>query len=227
MYYDSEARARGAEQPGLPFNPFKALVAPRPIGWVTTLTETGVVNLAPYSYFQAVADNPDIVMFSAASELAVTDGKLSFGKGRKHSEHNAVLSGEFVCNLVSFELREGMNQTSAHLPSDTSEAQHAGLTMAPSKRVKPPRVAAAPAALECVVVDSHPVKHRGGDHLFHLVFGEVVGVHINDAYIADGRVDTTAMHLLTRMGYDEYAVLERSFTMPRPDFDPILDGMLK
>ena len=227
MYYDSEARARESGDPGLPFNPFKALVAPRPIGWVTTLTESGMVNLAPYSYFQAVADNPDIVMFSAASELAITDGKLIFGEGRKHSEHNAVATGEFVCNLVSYELREGMNLTSAHLPGDESEVDHAGLAMAPSKRVKPPRVAAAPAALECVVVDSHPVRHRGGDHLFHLVFGEVVGVYIDDAFISDGKVDTAAMELVTRMGYDEYAVLERSFSMPRPDFDPILNGILK
>ena len=227
MYYDSEARARESGNPGLPFNPFKALVAPRPIGWVTTLTDTGMVNLAPYSYFQAVADNPDIVMFSAASELLAEGGKISFGKGRKHSEHNALATGEFVCNLVSYELRQGMNQTSAHLPSDTSEAEHAGLAMTPSKRVKPPRVAAAPAALECVVVDSHPVRHRGGDHLFHLVFGEVLGVHINDAFITDGKVDTVAMQLVTRMGYDEYAVLTESFSMARPDFDPILDGMIK
>ena len=227
MYYDSEARAANTSDPGLPFDPFKALVAPRPIGWVTTLTESGMVNLAPYSYFQAVADNPDIVMFSAASELEVHDGAISFGKGRKHSENNAVASGEFVCNLVTFELREGMNLTSAHLPDDESEVAHAGLEMAPSRRVKPPRVARAPAALECVVVDSHPVRHRGGDHLFHLVFGEVLGVHIDDAFIKDGRVDTAAMQLVTRMGYDEYAVLEKAFVMPRPDFDPVLDGMVK
>ena len=227
MYYDSEARAAGSGDPGLPFNPFKALVAPRPIGWVTTLTPSGTVNLAPYSYFQAVADNPDIVVFSAAAELAVADGQLAFGAGRKHSESNAVAGGEFVCNLVSFDLREGMNQTSAHLPEGTNEADAAGLALAPSKRVKPPRVAAAPAALECIVVDTHPVRHRGGDHLFHLVFGEVVGVHIDDTFITDGRVDTAAMQLVTRMGYDEYAVIEKSFTMPRPDFDPILDGLLK
>ena len=226
MYYDSEARAKKSGAGGLPFNPFKALVAPRPIGWVSTLSEDGVLNLAPYSYFQAVADNPDIVLFSATPELAVKDGRIGFGEPRKHSESNAVATGEFVCNIVTEELAQAMNATSAHLPEDVSEAEHAGIEMAPSSRVKPPRVAAAPAALECVTVDTHTVRHRGGDHIYQLTFGEVVGIHIDERFIRDGRVDTAAMHVLTRMGYDEYAVLERSFSMTRPDNDPVLDGAL-
>lgn len=226
MYYDSEARLANGS-PGLPFNPFKALVAPRPIGWVTTLSESGVVNLAPYSYFQAVADSPDIVMFSATPAMAATDGGERFGEGRKDSENNAIATGEFVCNLVTYDLRNAMSETSVHLPSDESEVLRAGLEMAPSKRVKPPRVAAAPAALECVVTDSMPVKHRGGVHDYRMVFGEVVGIHINDDFVTDGRVDTAAMQVLTRMGYDEYAVLDRAFRMARPDNDPMLSGMLK
>jgi len=226
MYYDSEARSRGAPDGGLPFNPFKALVAPRPIGWISTLTEDGLVNLAPYSYFQAVADNPDIVMFSATPELAVSGGRIGFGAARKHSESNAVAGGEFVCNLVTLALAEAMNATSAHLPAGVSEASHAGIELAPSVRVKPPRVAASPAAIECVVVESRPVRHRGGEHIYRMVFGEVVGIHIDDAFIRDGRVDTAAMRLVTRMGYDEYAVLERAFSMTRPDNDPVLDGAL-
>jgi len=219
MYYDSEAD--GAENRGLPFNPFKALVAPRPIGWVTTLTANGSVNLAPYSFFQAVADNPDVVMFSATPSLSMAADGPRFSEERKHSEHNAVASGEFVCNLVSYDLRDAMNQSSAHLPADESEAEFAGLEMVSSQKVAPPRVALAPAAIECVVVDSAPVKRRGGTHRYHMVFGEVVGIHINDDYIADGRVDTAAMRVLTRMGYDEYAVLERAFRMGRPDYDPM------
>lgn len=226
MLYESHARNTGTK-PALPFNPFKALVAPRPIGWITTLTADGSVNLAPYSYFQAVADNPDILMFSAAAGMSVTDGKLGFTKERKHSESNAAQCGEFVCNLVSWDLREAMNLTSAHLPDGQSEADHARLEMTASTHVKPPRVAAAPAAIECVVVDTRPVPKRGGDHIYHMVFGEVVAIHINDEFITDGRVDTAAMQLLTRMGYDEYAVLERSFSMARPDFDPLLSGALK
>ena len=227
MFYDTEARQKGQIEPQLPFNPFKALIAPRPIGWVTTLAEDGTVNLAPYSYFQAVADNPDVVMFSATPGLKVADGAVGFTDQRKNSEHNAIKSGEFVCNIVSHQLAEAMNLTSAHLPADVSEVQHAEIEMAPCTRVKPPRVAQAPAALECVVVDTHTVQHRGGDHHYQLVFGEVVGIHIDDQYIADGRVQTGAMNVLTRMGYDEYAVLEKSFSMARPDYDPILNGMLK
>jgi flavin reductase (DIM6/NTAB) family NADH-FMN oxidoreductase RutF len=119
-----------------------------------------------------------------------------------------------------------MNATSAHLPAGESEAVHAGIALTPSARVQPPRVAAAPAAIECVVVDSHPVRHRGGEHVYQMVFGEVVGIHIDDRFINEGRVDTAAMQLVTRMGYDEYAVLERVFTMTRPDNDPVLDGGL-
>ena len=226
MFYDTSAKAKG-EQVALQHNPFKALVAPRAIGWITTLTEDGTVNLAPYSYFQAVADNPDIVMFSAASGMRMVDGKLTLTQERKHSEHNAGVGGEFVCNIVTYELREPMNLSSAHLPAADSEADHAELALTPSTYVKPPRVAAAPAALECVVVDTRPVRHRGGDHSYHMVFGEVLAIHIDDTYINNGQVDTGAMKILTRLGYDEYGVLEQSFRMARPDFDPLLSGALK
>lgn len=229
MFYDSEGRMKGQATMPLPFNPFKALVAPRPIGWISTLTAEGLVNLAPYSYFQAIADNPDVVMFSATPELKVgasTPG-VSFGSERKHSESNAAISGEFVCNIVSHELAELMNATSAHLPAEQSEAEHAGITLAPSQKIKTPRVAACPAALECVFLESRPVPKRGGDHVYQMVFGEVVGIHIDDRFIRDGRVDTSAMQVLTRMGYDEYAVVGKAFSMSRPDNDPILDGALR
>jgi flavin reductase (DIM6/NTAB) family NADH-FMN oxidoreductase RutF len=229
MFYDSDARMKGEADMPLPFNPFKALVAPRPIGWISTLTEDGLVNLAPYSYFQAIADNPDIVMFSATPELKVADPAqgVSFGKQRKDSESNAALSGEFVCNIVTHELAELMNATSAHLPPETSEADYAGIAMAPSRNVRTPRVAACPAALECLFLESRPVPKRGGEHIYQMVFGEVVGIHIDDRFVRGDRVDTSAMQVLTRMGYDEYAVVGRTFSMSRPDNDPILDGALK
>ena len=221
MYYDSQARLDGSGRGGLPYNPFKALVAPRPIGWVSSLTEDGLVNLAPYSYFQAVADQPDIVMFSASPARPSSD--------RKDTERNVLGHGEFVCNIVPNSLAEAMNQTSASLPRDLSEAEFAGLELAPSERVAPPRVAAAPAALECALVETRPVRHRGGEHHYTMVFGEVLGIYIDDQYINhdNGRVDTAAMNILTRMGYDEYAVLERSYSMTRPDFDPMNSDVLK
>ena len=217
MYYDSEHRVGAGGDPGLPWNPFKALVAPRPIGWISSLTPAGVVNLAPFSFFQAVADRPDVVAFSTEVEAPAPGGTGEQGGARKDSHENATVLGEFVCNLVSWDLREAMNTTSLRLPPDESEAVHAGLRLAPSRRVGPPRVVGAPAALECVVVDSRQVVHRGGRHRFHLVFGEVVGIHIDDRFVRDGRVDTAAMQLISRLGYDEYAVLDRTFRMARPE----------
>src|SRR5919197_5044758 len=110
---------------GLPWDPFKAIVAPRPIGWITTLTPEGVVNLAPYSYFNAVGDRPNVVMFSSS--------------GRKDSQRNAEGTGEFVCNLATWDTREAMNLTSAS--TNASEPDLAGLEMVPSRLVAPPRVA--------------------------------------------------------------------------------------
>ena len=216
-----------ADNKGLPFNPFKALVAPRPIGWLTTISDAGVVNLAPYSYFQAVADNPDIVMFSAAPQLEITENGMNFLDSGKDSQTNAASGGEFVCNMVSMDLVNAMNESSAHHPADISEPEFIGIEMTESTYVKPPRVKEAPAAIECVVVDTYTVQHRGGNHRYTMTFGEVVGIHIKDEFIKDGRVDTAAMQLVTRMGYDEYAVLEKAFSLSRPDNDPLLSGFVK
>jgi len=166
-------------------------------------------------------------MFSATPALTSTEKGPRFGSERKDSERNARATGEFVCNLVTYDLRAAMNETSAHLPSDESEVPRSGLEMVASNKVQPPRVAAAPAALECVFTDSQPVMRRGGEHRYRMVFGEVVGIHINDHFIHDGKVNTAAMQILTRMGYDEYAVLEKAFSMARPDNDPMLSGFLK
>jgi flavin reductase (DIM6/NTAB) family NADH-FMN oxidoreductase RutF len=190
---------------GLPWDPFKAIVAPRPIGWVTTLTPDGVVNLAPYSYFNAVGDRPNVVIFSSSTP--------------KDSQRNAEATGEFVCNLATWETREQMNLTSATV--DASEPELAGLELAASRLVRPPRVAAAPAALECVYLDTYAIRTRDGrEHTSHVVFGEVVGIYVDERYITDeGRVDTAAMRPVARMGYDEYTVVEGAFRMTRPDVD--------
>jgi flavin reductase (DIM6/NTAB) family NADH-FMN oxidoreductase RutF len=222
LFYDSLARETGSGDPGLPHNPFKALVAPRPIGWITSVAEDGLVNLAPYSYFQAVSDYPDIVMFAGTGSFEVDEsGNRRIGSARKHSHANAVSSGEFVCNLATWDLREEMNASSAHFGAHVSEADHVGLELAPSVNVKAPRLAAASAAMECVVIDTHVLKHRnGGMAKFELVFGEVVGIYVRDQFVNDGRVDTAAMKPIARMGYDEYSVVEAAFSMDRPQ-DPV------
>ncbi len=119
-------------------------------------------------------------------------------------------------DVLVFSMRAAMNATSLALPPDRSEATHAGVDLLPSQRVAPPRVAGAPAALECVVVDSRPVVQRGGAHRFHMVIGEVLGIHIADRFVRDGRVDTAAMQLVGRLDHDEYPVLDRTFRMARP-----------
>ena len=130
MFYDAVANTHG-----LALDPFKALVAPRPIGWISTLSKAGVVNLAPYSFFNAVSEDPHFVMFASG--------------GRKDSQRNAEETGEFVCSLATYDLREAMSKTSAAVGPDVDEMRLAGLTPAPSRLVKPPRVAESPVAFEC------------------------------------------------------------------------------
>ena len=189
---------------GLRYDPFKALVAPRPIGWITAMSAKGEMNLSPYSFFNAVSDRPHIVVFSS--------------DGRKDAMTFVEETGEFVCNLATFDLREAMNATSAPLPRGDSEIEFAGLTPAPSRIVKPPRVAESPAALECKWLQTVALEPLEGPAKYHLVIGQVVGIHIDDRFIIDGLVDTAAMRPIARAGYHEYFVAtpDTKFSMDRP-----------
>lgn len=191
---------------GLSHDPFKAIVAPRPIGWISTLGADGVANLAPYSFFNAVCSNPPMIAFSS--------------DGRKHSLANAEATGEFVWSMATRALAEAMNTSSATVPADVDEFVLADLDPAPSRLVKPPRVAASPAALECRVLQIVELKDLAGTSADHwLVIGQVVGVHIRRAFIRDGLFDTGAAHPIMRAGYrDHYfeATPETLFRMKRP-----------
>jgi flavin reductase (DIM6/NTAB) family NADH-FMN oxidoreductase RutF len=188
----------------LPHDPFKALVAPRPIGWVSTVGRDGEVNLAPYSFFNAVGERPPMLAFSST--------------GAKHSATFADGRGEFVWNMPTWELREQMNATSAEVAREVDEFALAGLEMAPSRLVAPPRVAAAPCCIECRVVhvlELCDVDGRPTDQ--HLVVGQVIGVHLDERHIVDGRVDTAGIKPIARCGYrGDYAVVDRLFEMLRP-----------
>lgn len=188
----------------LTHDPFKAIVAPRPIGWISTLDGAGRANLAPYSFFNAVADRPPMVMFASG--------------GWKDTVSNIQATGEFVCNLVTRPLAEQMNQTSAALPHGVSEFEFAGLAEAPSRIVKPPRVADSPAALECKLVEIVRLHAAGGAVLDQYVtFGEVVGVHIDPAYLKEGIFDLLAAHPVQRAGYvADYTEATVGFQMARP-----------
>ena len=188
----------------LPHDPFKAIVAPRPIGWISSVDAEGRVNLAPYSFFNAFSDQPPIVGFSSG--------------GRKDSQRNIEATGEFVFNLATKRHAEAMNLTSASVPHDVDEMQLAGLASAPSRLVKPPRVAGAPAALECKLLLVLPLKDLAGNLTVNtLILGQVVGVHIDQAYLKDGRFDIVAARTIARCGYrGDYAEVASLFEMRRP-----------
>jgi len=198
MFYDAVENSHG-----LPHDPFKALVAPRPIGWISTISKSGQVNLAPYSFFNGVSTDPNIVMFASG--------------GHKDSLVNAEETGEFVCSLATYDLRDQMNQTSAALAHGENEMEFANIEAAPSKLVAPPRVAASPVALECKYIQTveMPIKSKSGT-IYHVVFGHVIGVYINDDVIIDGLVDVTKMRPLARLGYHDYSVVDEVFSIARP-----------
>lgn len=188
---------------GLPFNPIKAIVAPRPIGWISSLSAAGVANLAPYSYFNAVHDAPPMVMFSST--------------GWKDTIANVEATGEFVCNYVSASMRDAMNASSGPVPTGTSEFDVAGLEREPSRGVAVPRVKGVAAALECRALSITPLRGLDGRAVGgHLVVGQVTGVFIDDDYIRDGRFDAGAADPIMRMGYMDYGALGAMFEMQRP-----------
>lgn len=188
---------------GLPHDPFNALVSPRPIGWISTRADDGRLNLAPYSYFNALASNPWLVMFSASHE--------------KDSVAFAKESGEFVANFVSADLLEGMIASSIDAPRGVSEFQLANLTAAPSRLVAAPRVAEAFAALECKVTEVwRPNSIHNPGHTPFVVCGEVIGIHIDDAIMTDGEVDMAKARPVSRLGYLDYAITSEVFSRIRP-----------
>jgi flavin reductase (DIM6/NTAB) family NADH-FMN oxidoreductase RutF len=197
---------------GLAFNPFKAVVAPRPIGWISTISRAGVVNLAPYSFFNAVSSDPPMVFYGA-------NGTHDVDGGEKDSLRNVRESGEFVCNLVTWELRHVMNDSSAPAPRDIDEMDAVGIEKFPSRLVKPPRVAASPAHLECKLhqlVELPPDPSSGKRNV--MVIGHVVGVHINDAFVTEGRFDTARAQPVARLGYFDFAVVTDAFEIKRPSW---------
>jgi flavin reductase (DIM6/NTAB) family NADH-FMN oxidoreductase RutF len=189
---------------GLAHDPFKAIVAPRPIGWISTRDEQGGINLAPYSFYNALCDSPPIVGFSST--------------GRKDSIRNIEKTGEFVANFVSMALAQAMNLTSAAVGPDVDEMALAGLTPALCRLVAVPRVAEAPAALECKLLQIVQLRDLAGNHLEqYLALGQVVGVHIDPGYIKNGVFDTAGAQPILRAGYrGDYALISAMFEMLRP-----------
>ena len=199
MFYDPRSQPHG-----LAHNPWTALIVPRPIGWISTLSVEGNANLAPYSFFNAVSGVPPFVMFSSA--------------GRKDSQTNIEATGEFVVNMATADLAQAMNMSSASVAGD--EFALAGLEKALCRNVAAPRVSASPVAIECVLSKIVPLTAKDGTSArSDVIFGEVVGIHIADHVIKDGMLDITRIRPLSRLGYMDYAVTDQVFAMDRPQTD--------
>lgn len=200
IFFEPEGRDRGL----LPWDPFKGVVVPRPIGWVSSVNKAGQVNLAPYSFFNGVLSRPRIVSFCSETE--------------KDAAAFAIESGEFAWSMATWALREQMNATSAGLPRGESEFAYAGLATAPCRLIRAPRVADSPAAMECRVTQVLRVRDlEGGETGGVVVYGQVIGMHLDERYLKAGRFDLAAARPIARCGYDEYAVIEQVFTMTRPE----------
>ncbi|MBE0412913.1 flavin reductase family protein [Yoonia sp.] len=190
---------------GLPHNPFSAIIAPRPIGWIATRGTDGRDNLAPYSFFNAVAYAPPQVMFASTSAKPDRDGT-------KDSVANIRDTGVFAVNIVEYTARDAMNQTSGSWDRDRDEFILASIEKAACATIDCPRVANAPATLECKLTQ---IVQLAGAANF-VVFGEVTGVHLRDDCIVDGVFDVTTFNPLTRLGYRDYAVVREVFSLKRP-----------
>ena len=213
MFYEP-----GLSTHGLPHDPFKSCVIPRPIGWISTLSADGVANLAPYSQFQNLTFDPPYVMFAA--------NQNTWGD-RKDSVANAERTGEFVWNMATYDLREAVNRSAQAVGPEVDEFDLAGVTKAPSRLVKPPRVAESPIQFECRYHATLRLPGGGTVGTVDVVIGLVVGIHISDAALTgDGRVDVLRLRPIARLGYYDYTSIESTFEMIIPGNDPaVLAGL--
>ncbi|MBX2832837.1 MAG: flavin reductase family protein [Rhodospirillales bacterium] len=199
MFYEP-----GKTPHNLPHDPFKACVAPRPIGWISTVDREGRPNLAPYSFFNAVHGNPPMVMFSSA--------------GSVDSLANSSATGEFVAAVAPKSMLREINFSSSPLPHGEDEFEYAGLEKLPATCVKPHLIKGVPIQMECKVFQIVDLPSPKPDLPCAMVIGTVVGLHIDDAIIRDGMVDITLFEPLARLGYQEYASISETFTVTREDF---------
>lgn len=208
-------------------SPFKSCVVPRPIAWISSISPEGVTNIGPYSYFNAISDIPPIIMFatsfkSADLEVAYHDVEL-----QKDSIRNAEAVGDFVVNIVNYDNRYAMSDTATSLEYNESEADKFNIPMIASSIVKSPRIASSPVSLECVYlktvevegVDFQKTNQFSSNDLLKasskIVLGQVVGIHIDEKVLTNGKIDVTKLKPLARLGYNQYTVVDEAFVMEK------------
>ena len=202
MYYETDKNDHG-----LRYNPLKACVAPRPIGWMTTIDSDGLVNLAPFSFFNLLSYDPAFVMFSAGVHEG--DG------GKKDTVANIQATGEFVYNMATFAQKDQMNRTAQIIDRGVDEMAAAGLEPLPSRLVRPPRVKGSPVHFECRLHEVIVLPGRKPSSQHQLVIGRVVAVHIDEAGLTDGKIDLVKVRPIARLGYKDYAVVDATFEMEK------------
>ena len=194
---------------GHPFSidPYKSLIFPRPIGWISSISKKGIANLAPFSYFNALADEPPQVMFAAAAPVKPLN--------KKDTLSNILVTKEFVVNFATTTTRKQMNLSSVEAPQDVDEFLLTKLKKRKSKLVRAPSVADSPVNLECKLLKTLKLKSTTKKHTT-MIIGEVIGIYIKDTFIQKGRVNSAAMRYVARMGYSEYTTVSSRFRMKRP-----------
>ena len=193
---------------GIPFDidPFKSLIFPRPIGWISSVNKKGIANLAPYSYFNAVTDEPPQIMFCS-------NGASSHYK-YKDSLSNILSTKEFVVNFATSSTRNQMNNSSKDFKPDEDEFILSKLKKKKSKLVRAPSVKESPVNLECTLVKTINLKSNS-NKISTMIIGEVIGIFINDKFIKNNRVDSVSMSYIARMGYSEYTTVTSKFNLKR------------
>ena len=209
MYFDPND---GMKPPPFKHTIYNALVVPRPIGWISSVNEVGVVNLAPFSFFNSLSGEPPCVMYCP-------NGFKSETKEYKDSLTNVQKNGEFVYNLCTAQMLDSMVATSVHVPSSVDEMAEAGLEAAPCEKVKAPRVKNSPIALECKLLQIVNLPATSKENPNTMVIGQVIGIHVDEGVIVDGKIDVRKVNPLARLGYLDYATItpENIITVPRPD----------
>ncbi len=208
MFYETDKNDHG-----LKFNPFKSCIVPRPIAWITSMDKTGSSNCAPYSFFNGVASDPPMIMFA-------NNGKRPTLPGPKDSLSNIRETEEFVVNIVSYDSKDAMNDTCAPLGPGESEIEFAKLEVLHSNLIKPVRLKISPINLECKLYKILELPADSPEDYNGIVIGTVVGIHINDEVIKDGRVNLSKIKPLSRLGYMDYSVVDNIFVKERPKCSP-------